>query len=56
MWLRVYNHDFGSQLVQLYKVCLEYSGHAFVSHAHCEMQISEEMVFNAHVHQLTVSL
>ena len=29
IWLRVYNHDFGLYLVQLYKVCLEYTGYAF---------------------------
>ena len=28
IWLKVYNHDFGLQRVQLYKVCLEYSGYA----------------------------
>ena len=35
MWLRVYNHDFGLQLVKLYKVCFEYSGYAshFLFHA-----------------------
>ena len=53
IWLRVYNHDLGLQLVQLYKVCLEYSGYA--SHF-CFMQISYEMASNAHLHQLTVSL
>ena len=40
MWLRAYNHDFGLFLVQLYKVCLEYSGNAFVLRASCDMQIS----------------
>ena len=32
MWLRVYNHDLG---IQLYNVCLEYSGYAshFLFHA-----------------------
>ena len=28
MWLRAYNHDFGWWPVQLYTVCLEYSGYA----------------------------
>ena len=36
----------------LYKVCLQYSGYAFVSCASCDMKISLEMVSNAHVHQL----
>ena len=40
MWLRAYNHDFGYKLVQLYKICLEYSGYAFVSRSSCDMQIS----------------
>ena len=35
MWLRAYNHDFDI-VVQLFKVCLEDSGYAFVSHASCD--------------------
>ena len=36
MGLKVYNHDLGLQLVQLYKVCFEYSGYPslFLFHAH----------------------
>ena len=34
------------------KVCLQYSGYSFVSRASCDTKISEEMVSNAHVHQL----
>ena len=56
IWLRAYNHDFGLSLVELYKFCLEYSGYAFVSRASCDMQISLQMVSNAHVYRLTVSL
>ena len=52
--LRAYYHDFGLQLVQLDKVCLEY--YSFVSRTSSDMQIRQEMVSNEHVHQLTVSL
>ena len=55
VWLRVYNHDFGLWLVQLYKNCLSILTFCFTS-VSCDMQISYEMVSNAHVHQLTVSL
>ena len=35
MWLKVYNHDLGLEIVQLNKVCFEYSGYAshFLFHA-----------------------
>ena len=41
IWLRVVNHNFGLQLVQLNKVCLEYSGYTSHSLFHVHLVTSK---------------
>ena len=49
----------GLTVLRLDKVCLDFSKDALLSARlvmKCDMQISKEIVSNAHVHQLIVSL